>query len=107
MPGKPVRLQRTLVDGTVREVMYFLKISDEANPVLRVYRNGDIVRGKYHDRRIEGLTPVRREILGAMELDAITMSKTKLELKYPTVEVSDLAISSERNLDSPALWWLH
>jgi hypothetical protein len=104
MPGKPVRLQRTLVDGTVREVMYFLKRSDETNPVIRVYKNGDIARGKYRDIKIEGLASVRRACLGAMELDAITMSKTKLELKYPNIEVSDLALSTKRNLNSNSLF---
>jgi len=107
MPGRYVRVQRTLVDGTVREVMYFLKRSEEANPVIRVYRNGDIARGKYHDRKIEDLASVEKERLGAMELDAITMSKTKLELKYPNIEVSDLALSSVRDMNSPALWWFH
>jgi len=107
MSGKSVRIQRTLVDGTVREVMYFPKESVETNPVIRVYRNGDIARGKYRDRKIGGLASVRRECLGAMELDAITMPKTKLELKYPNIEVSDLVLSTKRNMNSPALWWFY
>ena len=106
MPEKPVRLQRTLVDGTVREVLYFLKRSDEGNPMIRVYRNGDIVRGKFNDGKVEDLTPVKRARLGTMELDAIIMPKTKLELKYSNIEVSDLRLSS-KDSNSPALLWFY